>query len=162
MAEALVIVNSDSDYPKLIAYLIMNKNASLDEVEMHKFLAKYLPMYMLPNNYVIVEKWPLTKNGKIDRKRLPVPLEDRLESKDIQDSPSTELEVSVAEVMKRILKINRIGVNENFMSLGGDSLRVMTLLAEIYNKFNVEVDYSEFFNKPNIANLVSLISREGR
>lgn len=162
VAEALVIVNSDSDYPKLIAYLIMNKNASLDEVEMNKFLAKYLPMYMLPNNYVIVEQWPLTKNGKIDKKRLPVPLEDRLESKEIQDSPSSELEISVAEVMKRILKINRIGVNENFMSLGGDSLRVMTLLAEIYNKFNVEVDYSEFFNKPNIANLVSLINREGR
>lgn len=162
VADSLVIVNSDSGYEKLIAYLIMKDEALLDDVEMNGFLSKYLPMYMLPNNYVKISKWPLTKNGKIDKSKLPLPLINRSQSDELYEAPSTELEKSIADIMMRILKINRIGVNENFMSLGGDSLRVMTLLAEIYNIYNIEIDFSEFFNKPNIANLASLISRDGR
>ncbi len=160
VVDSLVVVNSDSGYKKLIAYLIMKEDTTLDSIEINRFISQYLPMYMIPNNYVKVSEWPLNKNGKIDKSKLPLPSTEYSQLSESYIAPSTELEKNIADIMAKILKINKIGINDNFMTFGGDSLRVMTLLAYIYNIYNVEIDFIEFFVNPTITNLVKLINKQ--
>lgn len=147
---ALVVINDDAGYKKLIAYLAMENNKLFDAKEISDFLSEYLPKYMIPNHYVLIEQWPLTPNKKIDRSKLPLPEELLKAEKSGFDELHNELEKDIAEIMCRILSIENIGLKDSFMTMGGDSLRVMTFLAEILGRYNVEIDFAEFFKSPTI------------
>lgn len=147
--DALITVNESSGYKKLIAYLILKKENEFDPQDISNFLSDYVPRYMLPNQYIVLSKWPLNQNMKIDKKRLPMPNEIHEEGNNGVESQD-ELERGIAEIMMKILKIKMITDTDNFMILGGDSLRVMTLLAEIFSKYNTEIDFEEFFENPTL------------
>ncbi|WP_167957221.1 non-ribosomal peptide synthetase [Anaerosporobacter faecicola] len=147
--DALVTVNDSSGYKKLIAYVILKDDSKFDAQNISDFLADYVPKYMVPNQYIPLSEWPLTANMKIDKKRLPLPEEIHEEGANGIDSKDA-IERELAEIMVRILKIKMITDTDNFMTLGGDSLRVMTLLAEIFSKYNTEIDFEEFFKNPTL------------
>lgn len=147
--DALATVNESSGYKKLIAYLILKDEDEFDPQGISDFLSDYVPKYMLPNQYIVLSEWPLNQNMKIDKKRLPLPDEIHEEGANGVESQD-ELERGLAEIMVKILKIRMITATDNFMTLGGDSLRVMTLLAEIYGKYNTEIDFEEFFRNPTL------------
>ncbi|MCX8129438.1 MAG: non-ribosomal peptide synthetase [Clostridia bacterium] len=148
---SLVVVNDDAGYKKLIAYFIMDDNKLFDANEISEFLSEYLPKYMIPNHYVLIDQWPLTPNKKIDKSKLPLPEELLKAEKSGSDESKDELEKEIAGIMCRILSVDNIGLNDSFMRLGGDSLRVMTFLAEIFGKYDVEIDFAEFFKTPTIT-----------
>lgn len=147
--DALVTVNESSGYKKLIAYLILKKENEFDPQDISNFVSDYVPRYMLPNQYIVLSEWPLNQNMKIDKKRLPMPDEIHEEGNNGVESQD-ELERGLAEIMMKILKIKMITDMDNFMILGGDSLRVMTLLAEVFSKYNTEIDFEEFFENPTL------------
>jgi amino acid adenylation domain-containing protein len=157
--DSLVVLDQSSGYDKLIAYVIFEKGNHAEANELSEFLANYLPEYMIPNHYMEMEKWPLTANRKIDRRKLPLPEDIRGKTEQQIIESTDEIEFNICRIMARILKIEKIGINENFMTLGGDSLRVMTLLAEILSVYSIEIDFTEFFADPTGRFIKSKIER---
>jgi len=145
--DSIVIVKDESGYQTLIAYYIPVAD-EVDDDKLRDFLSQYLPYYMIPNYFVSVQAWPTTKNNKIDIRKLP---DISFSSAEKEKAPMGELEKDVAEIMAQILNIKQMSLSDNFMALGGDSLRVMTLLAKIYGKYQKEIDFTEFFETPTVG-----------
>ena len=157
--DSLVVLDKSSGYDKLIAYVIFEKGYHAEADELSTFLANYLPEYMIPNHYLEIEEWTLTANSKIDKRKLPLPEDIReKEEKQINESNNV-IERNICRIMAKILKTDKIGINENFMTLGGDSLRVMTLLAEILSVYGIEIDFTEFFTDPTAGFIKSKVER---
>ncbi|ESA32706.1 amino acid adenylation enzyme thioester reductase family protein [Leptolyngbya sp. Heron Island J] len=119
-------------------------------VQLRSYLKQQLPTYMLPAAFVFLNKFPLTANGKVNRKALPAPdlARPALEVEFL--APRTPLEESLAELWSKILEIHQIGVYDSFFDLGGDSLRVMQLFSLLKNRYAKEISFTDFFNKPTI------------
>src|SRR3712207_5978801 len=103
----------------LCAYLIQTEE--IDYGKLEEELKKQLPEYMLPQYYVRIEEVPLNANGKVDRKALPVP--EVGEESFVE--PQTELEKEIAEIWKEVLKIDKVGLYDSFLQLGGDSISMV-------------------------------------
>lgn len=158
--DSLVVMDRSTGYEKLIAYVRSNEAMDFAVEELSDYLAQYLPSYMLPNHYILIYKWPLTANKKIDKKRLPLPRELRLIEKKESRELTDELTMGITKIVSQILKVDYIGQDESFMTLGGDSLRVMTLLAEILSEYGVEIDFQDFFDSPTISFIREKIKAE--
>src|SRR3712207_9559218 len=89
--------------------------------------------YMLPQYYVRIEEVPLNANGKVDRKALPVP--EVGEESFVE--PQTELEKEIAEIWKEVLKVDKVGVSDNFFKIGGDSILAIKVYSKISEKFDI-------------------------
>ncbi len=126
-----VSVMAREDVPgtkRLVAYLVM-ASSSPDVNELREHLKPKLPDYMIPAAFVLLEKLPLTNNGKIDRKMLPVPEQQRPEIASTYVAPRTENEKKLAAVWSKVLRVEKIGVNDNFFELGGDSILSIQVIA---------------------------------
>ncbi|MBC7828215.1 MAG: amino acid adenylation domain-containing protein [Chitinophagaceae bacterium] len=107
-------------------------------------LRQSLPSYMIPNDFVILKNLPLTPNGKIDKKSLPAPvITERLIKKYV--APRNELELSLAEIWKRLLRTEQVGIHDNFFELGGHSLLAMRLITTMRQELAVEVPLIDIF-----------------
>lgn len=157
--DCVMTVNNSGDYGELIAYIVPKKAGTLTEFtdDLITHIKTLLPTYMLPNRFIEIEKIPLTENGKINYSALP---KLTIERNDMKDAESN-IEALVGDIVEKVLK-TRIGREESFMAVGGDSLRVMMLLAEIYIKFMVDIDYKAFFQSPTIAFLISEIEKSAK
>ncbi|AOW99700.1 hypothetical protein BJP34_09730 [Moorena producens PAL-8-15-08-1] len=125
--------------------------------QLHEHLQGKLPQYMLPNDYVLMDVFPLTANGKVNRKALPAP-EVSVQKRSFQP-PSTPIEEKLADIWATILEleVNQVGVNDNFFDLGGNSLLATQLTSRIRKLYQVDLPLSDFFEEPTIAGLVEHI-----
>lgn len=122
------------------------------------FLSQKLPEYMVPLAYIPLNELPLTANGKVDRQALPVPENLRkAKPEKARTVPRTALEQELAAIWGRILEIERIGVNDSFFQLGGDSLLATKLSALIRNKLEIELSLGSIFAGPTIAELAECV-----
>ena len=139
----------------LVAYYTSSKNIE-DEI-FKDFLAEKLPDYMMPVQYIRIDKLPVNLNGKIDISLLPKPDSVRpiLENKYI--APETEFEILVADIWKEVLQIDKIGVRDNFLDIGGDSLSGIRILARINETLELELPVNTIFQYNNIAQLSKYI-----
>ena len=120
--QASVMVRTDGPGSKqLVAYLVPG-DPTPEVRELRDHLKKKLPDYMVPAAFVFLDKLPLTTNGKIDRKALPAPEQDRPEFARRYVAPRTPAEEKLAEIWRKVLRLERVGVNDNFFELGGDSI----------------------------------------
>jgi acyl carrier protein len=110
---------------------------------------------MVPSHFILLESFPLSANGKLDRTALPAPsgLSDGVAVKFIP--PTDELEIRIAEVWKEILKIDRIGVNHNFFDLGGHSLLLIEVAEILSKSLGRTISVIELFQYPTIASLTA-------
>ncbi|MGN8069356.1 amino acid adenylation domain-containing protein [Mucilaginibacter sp. 22184] len=154
--DTLVIDKDDDTGTKyLCAYIV--KSGPLMSIELRKHLATFLPDYMIPAFFVIMESFPLTGNGKIDRKRLPLP-EGTDQSAAVYEAPVTAVEQKLAELWLKVLNVSRVGLNDHFFELGGQSLKAAQLVALIHKHFQVEVSIKNIFTTPYFRDLAALIS----
>lgn len=154
--EATVITREDSNNENyLCAYIVGNEN--LDTQEIRQFLTKYLAAYMIPSHFVILDKIPLTPNGKVDRKSLPKPGKNISYSIEY-DAPIGKTEEVLVELWKDILQIEQVGVRENFFSIGGHSLKATTLVSRIFKELNVNIPIKKIFQFPTIRELAIYIN----
>ncbi|CAL7959721.1 hypothetical protein GAMM_110056 [Gammaproteobacteria bacterium] len=123
----------------IIAYYVADKK--LDDTKIHKYLTTQLPEYMLPNMLVYLDKLPLTISGKLDRKALPNPI---FENNNKYEAPSNEQEKFICEEYARILGIKRIGINDDFFSLGGNSIQAIKLTSILQANFDIKI--ADIFN----------------
>ena len=148
--EAVVVAGEDGDGGKrLVAYY-----TTLDEREegvgaepLRSHLSACLPEYMVPAAYVRLEAMPLTPNGKLDRKALPVPDADAY-SKRIYEAPQGEIETRLAEIWAEVLKQDKIGRHDNFFELGGHSLLAVRLITRLRQALCVELAIRDLFAHP--------------
>ena len=135
----------------LVAYLVMQPGCSLPETaELRSKLSQSLTDYMLPAYFVQLEQLPLTRNGKLDRKALPVP--DMTRSEVGYVAPHTATETTLAHIWAEVLKLDRVSIHDNFFELGGHSLLAITLI-ERMRQVGLSADIRALFSTPTIAAL---------
>ncbi|MDB9435751.1 amino acid adenylation domain-containing protein [Dolichospermum lemmermannii CS-548] len=123
--------------------------------EWRDFLEKTLPDYMIPSHFVVLDKLPLTHNGKVDRKALPAP-DPKVAVTDIE-LPVTETEKLLAQLWAKLLKYEVIARQDNFFNLGGHSLLATQLCYRIRDTFKVELPLRQVFESPTIIDLANYI-----
>ncbi len=155
--EAVVNVHKDKENNnQLVVYLVTHSNFNIEDLKSH--LAKALPSYMVPNHYIYLDQLPLNSNGKIDRVSLP-----KIDMEVIQTSyvpPTTSLHEIIIGFWKNLLKIDQIGITDNFFDLGANSLTVGALINRIYKDIDVQLLVRDIFEKPTIKEISDLISKK--
>jgi amino acid adenylation domain-containing protein len=156
--EAVVIAREDDPGNKrLVAYFVTNEAKPPTASEFRQHLQQTLPDYMIPAIFVQLPSLPLTPNCKIDRRALPAPSGTRVELDDHFVAPQDELELQLTEIWEQVLKVNPIGVTDNFFDLGGNSLLAMSLFAHIEPVCQLNLPLSAIFQAPTIAELAKVI-----
>jgi pristinamycin I synthase 3 and 4 len=141
---------------RLIAYLVAEAALPANEAELRSRLKQALPDYMMPAAFVVLERWPLTPNGKIDREALPAP-EGRPEVAEYVP-PRTPTEQALAAIWADILKLDRVGVQDNFFDLGGHSLLATRLAARVRDEMGTTLPLRTIFDAPTVAGLAGLLA----
>jgi amino acid adenylation domain-containing protein len=158
VTEAVVIALEDKGGEKrLVAYVVAAHDASRNVSELRSHLKGRLPDYMIPSVFVYLEALPLTRHGKIDRGALPAPEAERPALAEAFLAPQTPTEKSLAAVWTKLLGINRVGSNDNYFELGGDSLLATQLVSQVRGVFEVELPLVELFRHPTLAELAASI-----
>jgi amino acid adenylation domain-containing protein len=131
LQDAVVIARADIGGEKqLVAYLVSREGNSVSIDELRDFLRRKLPEHMVPASFVWLEAFPLTPNGKVDRRALPAPDGDRRGLAEDFVAPRTEVEQLLAVIWSQALGVDQVGIDDNFFSLGGDSIRSVQVLAK--------------------------------
>ena len=145
---------------RLVAYIIPQRNQPLNSRELRHFLGSRLPDYMVPSSYVAIKAFPLTPNGKLDRKALPKPDTGfaPTTSTDGPDTPSNPTQAKIAEVMCGVLGIKKIGLRDDFFELGGNSLLATQLVARLREAFRWELPLRLAFEFPTVESLARAVS----
>ena len=134
------------------AYFTASKR--INPSSLKKYLSNYLPKYMIPSYFTVLEKFPYTPNGKIDKKALKLPEEVLSNSREAEYiAPRTDLEKQFCAIWEQILNVSPIGINDNFFELGGDSILAMNLNLEL-KSITDSISYADIFKFPTIAELV--------
>ena len=148
---AVVIREDEPGDQRLIAYLtITGKDIASSALRQH--LKAQLPNYMIPAAFVVMDAWPLTPNGKVDRKALPAPTGSAQPQADFV-APRTPIEQTVAQIWANLLRLPQVGVNENFFELGGHSLLATQIVARLRDAFHLEIPLRALFETPTVAGL---------
>ncbi|BAZ09548.1 amino acid adenylation domain-containing protein [Calothrix sp. NIES-4071] len=156
VCQAVVIVREDIPGDRrLVAYIIFNQKPEANATTLKCFLEEKLPNYMVPAVFVILDSFPLTPNGKLDRRNLPAPERSRPVEETFV-APSNEIEEKLAVIWAELLGLEEIGVNDNFFHLGGHSLIATQMLSRA-REFQVELSFNQIFENPTIASLAQLI-----
>lgn len=154
--EAVVIDKEDPDGRKsLCAYVVTNLGVT--EEELVEYLSQKLPEYMIPSYFMFLERLQLTPNGKIDRRALPEP-NYRSRETEKYEQPVSKKDVKLANIWSEILGIEKIGLNDNFLKLGGHSLKATVLSTKIRKEFGVDMPLHEIFRLPVLRDMSEWIS----
>jgi amino acid adenylation domain-containing protein len=157
---SVVTTYTDANHDKrLVAYIVPRPGAQLSVRALHDVLRAALPDYMTPLVFVPLDALPLTLNGKVDRAALPHPNEANTLRDEVFIAPRTPLEERVAEILTSLLKVEHIGVNDNFFLLGGNSLLGTQVISRLRDAFGVELSLRAVFNAPTVAGLSSEVER---
>ncbi len=157
---AVVTDYVDSNNKKnLAAYIVSSKD--IEKSTLSKELSKYVPKYMIPNTFIKIDEMPLTANGKIDREQLPKPCATNEERTEYV-APRSNLEKQIQDIWQDVLKVDNIGIKDNFYDLGGQSILMIRIIAIIEKKLYAKVLYSEFINNPTIEELADLVKSKDK
>ncbi len=150
--EAVVVARDDRGDKRLAAYVTARNGHPPRPNDLTEWLNQKLPDYMVPRFYTVLGAFPLTANGKIDRKALPEPEVTR--EADIPFAePSSEIENLLAGIWCEVLELRSVGVNENFFKLGGHSLKITQVISRVREALDVELPMRAMFEAPTIATL---------
>ncbi|KSU86850.1 MULTISPECIES: non-ribosomal peptide synthetase [Priestia] len=154
--ECLVSATKDkTGDDQLVAYLVTKEEIDLNQVK--EFLKSKLPEYMIPLFFVVIEKFPLSPNGKIDRKQLPQPQVEQINSDREILLPTTDLEKAIYDIWSDVLGINDFSINDTFLSLGGHSLKAMQVITKLRNETNLELNISDMLVSKTVHKLSKFI-----
>lgn len=153
--EALVTLYEVDDNKRLIAYLTTDAKSTAWLDELKNSLKSSLPDYMIPSHFTILERLPLTANGKIDRQVLPAP--DLSYLKKDYLAPTSAIEIILVKLWEKALNLTKVGVQDNFFELGGNSLIALQLVAEIQNEFKLSFGIHDLFDKFTVKKIADYI-----
>jgi amino acid adenylation domain-containing protein len=158
--EAVVLLREDSPGDKRLVAYFTGSTTEPNPPHLRSFLSAKLPDYMVPAHFVRLEKLPLSPNGKVDRRALPVPDLQPI----VADSPTTprgSLEAELQSIWEDVLGRKPIGIRENFFDLGGHSILAVKVFAQIEKRLGKKLSILNLFKSPTIEALAALIRDEG-
>ncbi|MCA1682167.1 MAG: condensation domain-containing protein, partial [Actinobacteria bacterium] len=160
VADAVVVAReSDGGHKRLVAYVVAPVGAAVPAGgELRAVLGQSLPDYMVPSAVVVLDAWPRTPSGKLDRKALPAPEVDVSRSGYV--APRTEVERVVAQAWAEVLEVERVGVEDNFFELGGDSILSIRVISRVRAALEVNVSPRALFTHPTVAGLAAAIGAQ--
>ena len=151
---ALVVMrDTEGGDKRLVAYLTVNPERAPEIGELKSNLKKSLPEYMTPTSYVMMEEFPLTPSGKVDRRALPVPDLASAGTDERFIGPRTPVEELLVGIWMEVLRAGQVGINDNFFELGGHSLLATQVISRVRKVMRVELSVREIFLRPTIAEL---------
>jgi amino acid adenylation domain-containing protein len=163
VARALVMLREDSPGDRrLVAYVVLRQQGEVIASELRTFLRGELPDFMVPSAFVELERLPLTANGKVDRRALPLPEAVGTISNEEWTAPRTPDEEVLAGLWERALSKQRIEPHDDFFTLGGHSLLAMRLVAQVCDVFGIELPVRALFEHPTIEGLARVVGRVRR
>ncbi|HST60355.1 MAG TPA: amino acid adenylation domain-containing protein [Longimicrobium sp.] len=151
--ECAVLAREDAGEKRLVAYVV----GDVQEDELREHMRRSLPEYMVPAAFMVLERLPLSPNGKLDRKALPAP--EHAADADRYVAPRTPVEEVLAEIWAEVLRRDRVGVHDSFFRLGGHSLLSMRMLAEVQATFDLEISIRTVFSMPTLEAMAGEIER---
>jgi amino acid adenylation domain-containing protein len=143
---------------RLAAYIVPARNPHIPTDELRRFLSTKLPEYMIPSAFVTLDKLPLTLNVKMDRNSLPKPGALRPELAAAYVAPRTELERTIASLWRELLRIEQVGLHDNFFDLGGHSLLVVQAQARLRDVLGRDLPVVKLFQYPTISGLIEFLT----
>ncbi len=145
---------------RLIAYLVSNSSKPPTTGALKDFLLRTLPDYMVPTAFVWLKELPLSPNGKVDRKALPVP--DSIHAAPTKSLvlPRTEMEKTLVGIWQKALGVEQVGTEDNFFELGGNSLLLVRIQGELRALLNQDLPVTVLFQYPTISSLAGYSSRQ--
>jgi amino acid adenylation domain-containing protein len=154
------VVTTREDQPgdvRIVAYLVMSSGNAFDPAALRRHLRASLPEYMIPQHFVRLASIPLLPNGKVDRKSLPPPLQERMRAASPVPARD-ETERRVAEIFAQVLEVDAVGIHDNFFAMGGHSLLAARLAARLGREFGIDLPMHAVFEAPDVAALSPRIS----
>ena len=159
LADVVVTVFKNGDGENMLAaYVVAKQDFKADIFELRKRLSAKIPTFMVPSNIILMEKFPRTVNGKVDRAALPSPSEMR----SLTNEGPVKMDVwhsMIASAWKRVLKCDVIGINDGFFEMGGHSLGLVQLIDEVERRTGVKISVPDFIKNPTIQNMTKLARR---
>ena len=158
IVEAAVMLREDEPgNPRIVAYVHPAESEAMSIGKLRDELKQLLPDYMIPSAFVRLETMPLTTNGKVDRAALPAPDRQRPEQSAEFAAPRNELERALAEIHRNVLNLDRVGVQDNFFDLGGNSLLAVEAYRRMESLANGKCQVLDLFKYPTIRSLAEFL-----
>jgi hypothetical protein len=158
--DSVVVAREKSAGDKeLVAYIVLAATPQPSPGALRSLLAQSLPDYMIPSVFVCVPSIPLGTNGKIDRALLPPPSSENTLSQEPFVAAETTVERMVIEILRPLLNVQQIGINDNFFLIGGHSLLGAQFLASVRDIFGVELSLRTVFDRPRVNDISREIER---
>lgn len=153
--EAVVLAKKDSTGINcLCAYIVAREDITINEIRSH--LAKELPEYMIPAYFVNIKSMPLNSNGKVDRKNLPEP-ELNLNTGVEYERPKNEVENVICKIWTKVLDLKKVGVTDNFFSVGGDSIKAISIINSINKQLKTNLKMKDIYVNQTIREIASTL-----
>ncbi|MFO1460673.1 MAG: non-ribosomal peptide synthetase [Verrucomicrobiota bacterium] len=160
VANAVVVATDAPNGEKqLVAYLIPATGARLSDQVLRTGLREHLPEYMVPAAFVVLDELPGTDNGKVDRSKLPAATPENTLRDESFAEPESAVEAALSEIVKDLVRADRLGVRDNFFLLGGHSLLGAQLIERVNKAFGVELSLLTVFENPNVRDLAGQVEQ---
>jgi len=158
ITEGVVVAREDKPgNRRLVAYVVPQREKPATVGELRKFLTARLPEYLVPSAFVLLEVLPRMANGKVDRRALPAPSTARPELDTLFVAPQTPLEVELAAIWAEVLSLDEVGVHDNFLELGGDSLTASQVISRVIKRLYLDLPVQALFQAPTVADMAVMI-----
>jgi len=158
IAEVAVTPDKGKYTERLVAWIVCNPEAETDIPELRQHIKKFLPAYMVPSIFIFTKQLPLNANGKVDRSALSFDATEHTTETSDYEGPRNQLESTVADIWRKLLE-QEVGIHDDFLDLGGDSIQAGLISLEIRERFNVEIPIILFFEDLTVARLADEIYR---
>ena len=154
------VVLAREDVPgekRLVAYIVSSELTQFDTAELQAYLREQLPSYMVPTAFVVLPAFPMTPNGKVNRKALPAPTEVASAASDAT-LPTTPLEAELVALWQQVLSVDTVSTTDNFFELGGHSLLVMRLFSAIETTWQCALPATTILDAPTVQQLAEVLA----
>ncbi|HET9359033.1 MAG TPA: amino acid adenylation domain-containing protein, partial [Vicinamibacterales bacterium] len=156
---SVVVAQAGPTAKRLIAYLVAESDRTPSTSQLREYLAQRLPDYMVPAVFMTLDAFPLTANGKVDRRALPAPDQSRPELDSQFEAPRPGSEAQLAAIWSELLGVDRIGRHDNFFELGGHSLIGTQVVSRVRDIARVDVPLRHLFERPTVAGLAEWLDK---
>lgn len=150
--QAVVLASNQLGQTQLVAY-IKPTEEHIDVARIRGELVNVLPEYMIPSYFILIENFPRTSSGKINKKALPSPQYSRPTSAPLLRRPTTKIEKEITEIWSKLLQIRIIGIDDNFFEMGGTSLLAQKVVYTIRKSSNLDISVTNMYQYPTISSL---------
>ena len=161
VSEAITAVREIGNRRRLVAYVVTKPIGTPSASQLRGYLSERLPNYMVPSKFVFLNELPMGSNGKPDRAALPRPEPIRPKLEAAYEPPGSPMESALAQIWSDVLGLDPIGVHDNFLDLGGDSLSAAQVAVRICERFDMEITPEALADRPTIAELAVYLADPG-